>query len=78
MHDYLMHLKALNMQNRTFAIIENGSWAPKSGDLMSEFLDKELKLIDVLNERLSVSSALSNENNAELDVLADAIIKSME
>ena len=78
MHDYLMHLKALNMQNRTFALIENGSWAPKSGDLMAQFLDEELKLIDVLNDRLSVSSALSADNNAELDNLADAIIKSME
>ncbi len=78
MHDYLMHLKGLNMQNRTFALIENGSWAPKSGDLMAEFLDNELKLIDVLNERLSVSSAISPENNVDLDALADAILKSME
>ncbi len=27
MHDFLMDMKALNLQNRTFAIIENGSWA---------------------------------------------------
>ena len=27
-----MDMKALNLQNRTFAIIENGSWAVKSGD----------------------------------------------
>ncbi len=34
MHDFLMDMKALNLQNRTFALIENGSWAVKSGDLM--------------------------------------------
>ena len=27
MHNYLMDMKALNLQNRTFAIVENGSWA---------------------------------------------------
>jgi flavorubredoxin len=32
MHNYLQDMKALNLQNRTFAIIENGSWACKSGD----------------------------------------------
>lgn len=36
MHNYLMDMKALNLQNRTFAIVENGSWACKSGDLMEE------------------------------------------
>lgn len=33
MHNFLMDMKALNMQNRTFAIIENGSWACKSGEI---------------------------------------------
>ena len=32
MKSYLEDMKALNLQNRTFAIIENGSWACKSGD----------------------------------------------
>ena len=39
MHNYLMDMKALNVQNRTVAIVENGSWACKSGYLMAEFLD---------------------------------------
>ena len=43
MHDFLMDMKALNLQNRTFAIIENGSWAVKSGDLMQKFVNDELK-----------------------------------
>ena len=44
MHNYLMDMKALNLQNRTIAIIENGSWACKSGDLMQKFVDDELKI----------------------------------
>lgn len=78
MHDYLMHLKGLNLQNRTFALIENGSWAPKSGDLMQKFVDEELKNMTVLNDRLSIASALLADKAAELESLADAIVESMQ
>ena len=78
MHDYLMHLKGLNLQNRTFAIIENGSWAPKSGDLMQKFVDEELKNMTVLGDRLSIASSLHADKAAELESLADAIVESMQ
>ena len=77
-HDYLMDMKALNLQNRTFALIENGSWAVKSGDLMQEFLDGQLKRMTVLTERLSMASALSADKAGELEALADAILESMQ
>ena len=78
MHNFLMDMKALNMQNRTFALIENGSWACKSGDLMQKFIDEELKNMTVLNERLSVASSMGADKAVELDMLADAIIDSMK
>ena len=78
MHDYLMHLKGLNLQNRTFALIENGSWAPKSGDLMQKFVDEELKNMTVLGDRLSIASSLHADKAAELESLADAIAESMQ
>lgn len=77
MHNYLMDMKALNLQNRTFAIVENGSWACKSGDLMEKFLNEELKNMTVLSQRLSLASSLKAEKADELEVLADAIIESM-
>ena len=77
MHNFLMDMKALNLQNRTIAIIENGSWACKSGDLMQKFVDDELKNMTVLNERLSLASALHADKATELDALADGIIESM-
>ncbi|MCB6611112.1 FprA family A-type flavoprotein [[Clostridium] symbiosum] len=77
MHNFLMDMKALNLQNRTIAIIENGSWACKSGDLMQKFVDEELKNMTVLNERLSLASALHADKATELDALADGIIESM-
>jgi len=78
MHNYLMDMKALNLQNRTFAIVENGSWACKSGDLMEKFIQDEMKNMTVLSSRLSLASTLKAEKAGELDVLADAIIESME
>ena len=72
-HDYLMDLKALNVQNRTFALIENGSWAVKSGDLMQEFLDGQLKRMTVLTERLSMASALSADSCSNWAILASVI-----
>ena len=78
MHNFLMDMKALNLQNRTFAIVENGSWAVKSGDLMQKFVTEEMKNMTVLNERLSLASSLSGDKATELEQLADAIVESME
>ena len=78
MHDFLMDMKALNLQNRTFAIIENGSWAVKSGDLMQKFVNNELKNMTVLNERLSLASSLGEDKAVELETLADAILESVQ
>lgn len=78
MYDYLCHMKGLNLQNRTFAIIENGSWACRSGDLMQKFVDNEMKNTTVLNERLSLASSLSDSKSVELDSLASAILDSMK
>ena len=50
MLNYIMDMKALNLQKRTFALIENGSWAPQSGKLMRELLDemKEMTVLTVI------------------------------
>ena len=78
MHNFLMDMKALNLQNRTLAIIENGSWACKSGDLIQKFVDEQLKNMTVLNERLSLASSLRADKARELDMLADGILESMK
>ena len=78
MYGFLQDMKALNLQKRTVAIVENGSWACKSGDLMQKFLDDEMKGITELNERLSLASSLGEGKEAELDALANAILASMQ
>ena len=77
MLDYLEHLKALNMQKRTFAVVENGSWAPQAGDLIEDFLNNELKEMTVLSGRVTVNSSVNESSDRELDELADALIDSV-
>ena len=76
MHNYLMDMKALNMQDRTVAIMAGGSWAPKAGVLMEELLD-EMKQMTVLNEKVTVLSTLSESSAAEMEQMADAIVESL-
>lgn len=77
MHNYLMDMKALNLQNRTVAIMEAGSWAPKSGSLMTEFMDEELKTMTVLNEQVSVLSSMNETSALEMDQMVEGILESM-
>ena len=78
MHNFLMDMKALNLQNRTFAIVENGSWACKSGDLIQKFVDEEMKNMTVLNERLSLASSLQPDKETALNNLVAAIADSFK
>lgn len=77
MHNYLMDMKALNLQKRYFAIMENGSWACKSGDLMSKFLDEELKEMTILNERVTMMSSMNENNLSDMDNMVSSIIDTM-
>jgi hypothetical protein len=77
MLNFLNDMKALNLQNRTVALVENGSWAVKSGDLMAQFLDEQMKLMTVLNERLSIASSCKASQEDELNNLADSIAANM-
>ena len=77
MHNFLADMKALNLQNRTCAIIENGSWAIRSGTLMREELEK-LKNMEILDESVTLASSIREQNLADMDALADAIAASVQ
>lgn len=76
METALLDLAAHNLQNRTVAILENGSWAATSGKLMTEILSK-LKNITFLGDKLTIRSSLKEDQLAALDALADALAQSM-
>ncbi len=76
MEALLSDLVAHNLQNRTVALIENGSWAPTSGGLMRKMLEK-CKNITILEEGLTIRSALKASQRPALQAIADAIAASM-
>ena len=73
----LEDLKALSLQNRTFALIENGSWAPMSAKLMAERVG-ELKNCTLLDARLTIRGALAPAQTADLAALADAVAAAVQ
>ena len=76
MENFLLELKAHNLQNRTFALLENGTWAPTSGDLM-RCLVEGIKGTHVLEPVITVRSALKEDQLPQIDVLADALAASL-
>jgi len=73
MEALLSDLTAHNIQNRTVAIIENGSWAAASGDLIRGHLEK-CKNINILENIISIKSSLKPSQLPEIYAMADAII----
>ena len=73
----LLHdMKALNVQNRTVALMENGSWAPSSAKQVRALLD-EMKGMEILEPVVTVKSALKEDSMNSLRELADTLVKSL-
>ena len=72
MEELINDLVAHNIQNRTVAIIENGSWAATSGGLIRGKLEK-CKNINVLEQTVSINSGLKPTQMTELAAIADTI-----
>ena len=72
MRTFIEHLTERNYQNRTVGIIENGSWAPMAAKVMTGLLEnsKNLTWLDTV----TIKSALTAENEAQLDAMADALL----
>ena len=72
LHDIVAH----NLQNRTVALIENGTWAPTAGGLMRKLLSG-LRGIDILEDSLTVRSSLKEDQLESIDRMAAAIAASV-
>lgn len=77
MLNYLMDMKALNLQKRTFTLIENGSWSPQAGKLMRELIE-EMKEMTILDNEMTITSSMKEEDGDSMDAIADSIIESMK
>ena len=71
-NDFIEDMTALCVSNRTFALAENGTWAPAAAKLMRAKLES-LKNCNILDDTLTIRSALHACDEAALDAFVDAV-----
>lgn len=74
MEDFIYHLKMKSYQGRKAAVIENGSWGPVSGKLMTEAL-KSMKNITLSERNVTIKTTLNAASEKELSDLAEWLLK---
>ncbi len=74
MKEFIHHLTERNFQNRTVALIENGSWAPLAAKTMKSMLEG-CRNLTFTNTTVKIMSALNETSSAQLDALADELCK---
>ena len=74
MREFIDHLTERNFQNRTVALIENGSWAPLAAKVMREMFGAS-KNITFTDTTVKILSALNDESSAQLNSLVDELCR---
>ncbi len=74
MHQFLHKLQIKAYQSRTIGLVENGSWAPQAARIMRGMLE-QMKGITVVEPVVSIRSSMTTKNKAELEALAEEILK---
>ena len=74
MREFIAHLTERNYQNRFIGIIENGSWAATAAKLIKKSFENS-KNIAFAETAVSLKSAFSSENEAQLDALCGELMK---
>ncbi len=74
MRTFIEHLTERNYQNRTVALMENGSWAPQAVKVMRSMLEGS-KDLTFTNTAVHIMSALNDSSRAQIEALADELCK---
>lgn len=74
MREFIDHLIERNYQNRTVALIENGSWAPIASKIMRERFDKS-KNITFTNTSVKILSSIDEESEKQIEELVYELVK---
>ena len=72
MSHFLHELRAHNYQNRTIALVENGSWAPSAGRTMRGILDS-MKNIEIVEPMVTIWSKMKDSDIEKLEKLAESM-----
>lgn len=73
--EFLLDLKYHNIQNRKFAVVENGSWAPVSGKLVIDILSS-FKGFAQIGNKVTFKSSVKKDDFNKISELADLIFAS--
>lgn len=65
-----------NLRRRNFSFIQNGSWGPIAGKKMMEHVT-QIPEAQTVGELFTIKSRMTDEQDAELDALAQAIVDSI-
>ena len=74
MRTFIEGLTERNYQNRTVALMENGSWAPNAAKVMRAMLEKA-KNLTFTETSVKIVSALSADSRAQIAALADELMQ---
>lgn len=71
MKEFINHLTERNFQNKTLALIENGSWAPMANKVMERMLEnsKNLNII----AKATINSALNDTSKEQIEEIAKTL-----
>ena len=72
MRSFIEHLTERNYQNRTVALIENGSWAPLAAKTMKKLLEA-CKKLSFTDTTVQIRSAINEENIHALEAMAEEL-----
>ncbi len=74
MRDFIAHLTERNYQNRKIGLIENGSWSPFAAKIIKDKFANSKNIV-FADTTVKILSALNAENLAQIDALADEMLK---
>lgn len=74
MREFINELIGHNYQNRTIALMENGSWAPTAAKVMRAKLEN-CKDITFTDNTVQIRSALNSDSIAQIEALAEELCK---
>ena len=74
MKEFIHHLTERNYQNRTVAMMENGSWAPVANKFMMKMLEGS-KNITYTENNVRILSALNADSTAQIEALAQELCR---
>ncbi len=74
MREFISHLTERNFQNRTVALMENGSWAPLAAKVMRSMLEGS-KNLTFTDTTVRILSALDEDSKTQIENLANELCR---